>query len=114
MDLNENRILELKAKKNILSDEIKLKHLEIESIDKQLLNLEWVRFTWSELEVWLKANRPENDYSKNPTVSRLDGLEKTYCKLTNGGELQIGAYYYNDLFPRGRDLLVSHNFKNWR
>ena len=29
MDLNENRILELKAKKNILSEEIKLKHLEI-------------------------------------------------------------------------------------
>lgn len=57
MDLKEHRILELKIKRNILHDEIKLKNKEIESVNKELLSLEWVRFSWYQLEAWLEENR---------------------------------------------------------
>lgn len=107
------KVLELRAKKKIKEAEIELKHQELNSISDELFEAEWVKFTWSELENWLKANRPENKYEENPVVRDRIG-RSMYCFLTEKQELQIGAYYHNDIFPRGCDLYVAYDFRKWR
>ncbi len=109
-----NKVLELRSKLKIKEEERNLKQLEITALNKELFDAEWVKFTWQELESWLKENRPENDYEKNPVISNSSGWHKTYCKLTDTDELQVGPYYNHDNFPRGKDLYVAYDFRNWR
>lgn len=108
------KINELNSKIRISQEEIKLKNLEQSSLRQELFDLEWPIMKWDELTIWLKENRPENDYQKNPTVISLDGHNIDYCKLTEDGELQIGPYFHRDHFPRGTSVRVSYDFKSWR
>src|SRR5688572_5559935 len=115
MDTNErhNKVLELKTKLTTLEEEVRHKCIEKMHLKKEIFEAEWIEFTWDELRDWLKANRPENDYQKNPMVS--NGFHATsYCFLTDSGELQIGSWFHNDQFRRGCPLFVHYQFKSWR
>jgi hypothetical protein len=109
---NHKTVLELRSKITIKEEEIKLKELELSSLRKDLFDVEWVRFSWKQLEEWLKANRPLNNYHENPIVT--NGHHQSYCYINSKEELEIGGYYHNDRFPRGKDIYVAYDFKNWR
>ncbi len=110
------KIKELESKLKIKNEEVNLLNLESHSIRCELLELEWPIMQWYELEKWLKENRPENDYTKNPMIKHIfpNQVPETYCKLNKNGKLQIGAYEYNDYFKEGSPVRVSHDFKSWR
>lgn len=113
MDIHK-KVLELKAKLEIKKQEIALKKLELENISDELFKTEWIRFTWDELFLWLKKNKPpESKYYNNPTVKSISGYHSSYCFITDKDELQIGAYYHNDHFPRGEDIYVAYDFRTW-
>ena len=108
------KVLELRSKLKIKIAEINLKELELADIKKELLEAEWVRFTWQQLENWLKENRPKSKYRDNPMVKSLDGYHISHCRLNEEGELQIGPYFHHDNFPRGKDLRVAYDFRPWQ
>ncbi len=91
---------------------IREQELKIAQLKKDLFDLEFVKMSWVELEEWLLKNG-HDDYRLNPQVTDKFKHEITYCKIV-GGEMQVGAYYNNDRFPRGCDLYVSRNFKPYR
>lgn len=107
------RINYLKAIREVELKEIELKKVEISNINEELLSLEWQEISWMDLEIWLKNNRPENDYENNPAVRNAGG-HISGCKLNKDGELQIGADYYNDHFPRGKNVFIRYDFKSYR
>ena len=94
----------------IVKAEANLKYIEMEQIKKEIAEIEWVLWTWDDLEQWLKENRPVDDRGKYPTVRDTDG-RKSYCKLSDKREMIIGGYYHNDHFPRGEDVYVHHEFE---
>lgn len=110
----EQRLKKLEAKMNLIKAEIAFKTNEYNEIKAEIEATEWVKIGWYELETWLKNNRPQNQYEKNPRVKSNGGSHTSYCKINDDGELQIGAYYHNDFFPRGADLYVTYNFENYR
>lgn len=103
---------ELNEKIKILSSEINLKKAEISKLRKQIFENNYVKMSWNDLEKWLLEN-DRGDYNKNPRITDSDNCFVEYCKIVNG-ELQVGGYYNNDRFPRGRDLYVSRNFAPYR
>ena len=84
---------------------------EISILQNELFLIKWVKISWNELEEWLKENRPENDYKKNPMVS--NGSSTNYCRLNKEGKLQIGAWEHTDGFRQGRDLFIMYNFQSY-
>ena len=116
MDNEKRRIKsqELNSKINIKIEQRKLLELEITSLRKELFETEWIKFTWDELENWLKENRPENNYEDNPIVTDVNNYHIEYCFINKDGKLQIGAWENNDRFPRSRDLYVRYDFKKYR
>lgn len=112
-------LYELKAKKRLLESEIDIRLSEIKKIDDEIFEKEYMLISWDDLEKFLKDNRPENDRDNNPAVWPLSlnwnrGAYSSYCKLNEKGELQIGAYYYNDSFPRGEEVYIRKDFKSYR
>lgn len=103
----------LKAQKEIKKKEIELKQAEMSSIDTQIFNLEWIEISWVDLEIWVKENGHKSNYDRNPIIGNRNGND-TYCLLTERGELQVGPYYHNDIFPRGKPVLVKYDFERYR
>lgn len=112
MDNQERHLLvsTLKSKINIVNEEIKLKKLELEELNKKMWDAKMIKFSWDELMEWLIENRPKNDYKKNPIVS--NGTHMTYCCIEEG-ELRVGMAGGDDRFRRGCDLFVPYNFPSW-
>ena len=113
---------EIKAKINLLKSEIEVKRLEIESLNNELDEQEWMVISWTDLENWLKENGKESRFN-NPRVktTRDKGYDReyqTYCYLSEEpqilGQLIIGGYYYNDRFKRGKDVMVKKDFEPYR
>lgn len=102
---------EFQHKIAILEAEISLKKIEIEQLKKAKFEKDFVLMEWQDLENWLKDYRPKNNYHENPRVTRGVGYLTDYCKLTDSNELQIGAYYNHDYYPRGKPVYVSRTFK---
>jgi len=108
-----NKIQELKSKIRINEEEVKLKNIERISLEQELFEFEWPVMTWSGLRRWLKENRPENKFKSNPIVKSLNGHHTYYCQLNELGDLQIGPYEHTDGFPKGKDIRVAYDFRNW-
>lgn len=109
----EIRVLKLKEKQKEV--EIKIAQEELMKLRKEVFELEYPVMKWDDLEQWLRENRPKNNYTENPIVSRLNNEHyKSYCKLNEKGELEIGGYWNKDGYPRGRDLRVHYKFKPYR
>lgn len=113
MDTQERQSLikSLEARKELLEAEIKMKKVEVDTLHSQIFDALMIKFTWDELRDWLKKNRPENDYRRNPIVS--NGSQATYCKLDDEGNLVIGAFGGDYMFPNGCELFVPYDFKSW-
>lgn len=103
---------ELNERINILNSEIKLKQIEISKLRQQIFDNDFVKMSWDDFEKWLLEN-DRGDYNKNPKITDESNFFVEYCKIVNG-KLQVGAYYYNDRFPRGKDLYVSRDFSPYR
>lgn len=107
------KVQELRALRAIKQKEIELANIQLANIKNELFETEWIKMTWSELENWLKENRPQNDIEKNPIVISTNGFHISYCYINDYGELNIGYYRSNDNFPRDKDVLVAYDFKSW-
>ncbi|MGV6816130.1 MAG: hypothetical protein ACWA44_02535 [Thiotrichales bacterium] len=102
-----------KAKRTLLEAEIKLKKQEWAELNEEILSEEWVPITWDELEKLLKEEYPGSHYKNNPRVSQELGRNCTYCFIEKGGKLQVGAWFHNDRFPRGKSLYIHHKRAVW-
>jgi len=111
-----NKIENIESKISLQKSIIKSAESEISILQRELFLTKWRKISWNELEEWLKKNRPENDYNKNPII--CDGSEyerKSYCKLNKEGKLQIGAYSSTDFFEKSTDsLFVTYDFESYR
>ena len=114
----------MKTKIEIIRKTIELKEKEIEIINldvnvlrKQLHTLEYVVISWDDLYKFIKENRPDNNVDTNPSVKGLNSecFDKTeYCYINSKDKLVISGFYHKSGFPRGEDLRVHHDFKNYK
>jgi len=113
MELHD-KVLTLKASTKLKEAEILLKEQELKNLENELFDIEWVEFTWEQLEKWLKENRPNCKYTLCPVVCNGKHFQsKDYCFINKEGNLQIGACENNDRFPRSRNIFVAYDFRNW-
>lgn len=107
----------LKARRNILQNQVSLLKSEIAQIDLEIFSKEWIIISWDELTEYLKKYGHGTDYDRNPAVVSLNDTSlhyRTYCRLMNGERLEIGGYRNNDRFPEGKDLRVRYDFQPYR
>jgi hypothetical protein len=110
----EERIKKLKELVSINKSKKKLLDLELEKLEKELLDIRYPIMKWDDLESWLKENRPDNDFRENPIVMSLSFWKTSYCEIGEEGELIIGGYKHCDGFRRGEDIRVHYKFEKWR
>jgi len=112
----QNKIRSIESKISHQKSIIKVAESDIDILRRELFLIKWVKISWKDLESWLKTNRPENNYEKNPIVCDGSLNERTsYCKLNSEGKLQIGAFSTTDFFEEGNDsLYVTYNFEPYR
>lgn len=123
--MENNEVRELKALIEMKEAEIELNKIQLKKLKNKLFHTEWEYITWDDLEAWLKDNRPENNYEKNPSVvpNTPEDFEwalqnSTYCKLikTNLGieTLQVGPYLNDDRIKRHTGMYVRRDKKAYR
>lgn len=110
-----NSVLELRSKMKIKEEEIKLKQLELSKLNTELFEVEWKKVSWADLEDYLKslADATYENKDKLPKVTDRNRIFFNYCFIREDGKLQVGAYDYNNRFPRDRDLYVRFDLKPW-